>query len=167
AIEHPWVNKAIENAQRKVEGHNFDIRKQLLEYDDVANEQRKVIYQQRNTLISMEDVSENLSVMIEEVTEEIMASHIPHQSQESQWDVKGLEEALKVEYGLPMPVAERLAEDDDLHEEPLRQKMEAEHRAAYQRTEDQAGAGAMRHLEKSAGLQVLEERWKERLANMD
>ncbi len=167
AIEHPWVNKAIENAQRKVEGHNFDIRKQLLEYDDVANEQRKVIYQQRNTLISMEDVSENLSVMIEEVTEEIMASHIPHQSQESQWDVKGLEEALQVEYGLPMPVAEWLAEDDDLHEETLRQKIEAEYRAAYQLKEDQAGAEAMRHLEKSVMLQVLDERWKEHLANMD
>ncbi|MCP4009650.1 MAG: preprotein translocase subunit SecA [Proteobacteria bacterium] len=167
AIEHPWVNKAIENAQRKVEGHNFDIRKQLLEYDDVANEQRKVIYQQRNTLISMEDVSENLSVMIEEVTEEIMASHIPHQSQESQWDVKGLEEALQVEYGLPMPVADWLAEDDDLHEETLRQKIEAEYRAAYQLKEDQAGAEAMRHLEKSVMLQVLDERWKEHLANMD
>ncbi len=167
AIEHPWVNKAIENAQRKVEGHNFDIRKQLLEYDDVANEQRKVIYQQRNTLIGMEDVSENLSVMIEEVTDEIMVAHIPHQSQESQWDVKGLEEALQVEYGLPMPVSDWLAEDDDLHEETLRQKIEAEYRAAYQLKEDQAGAEAMRHLEKSVMLQVLDERWKEHLANMD
>ncbi len=167
AIEHPWVNKAIENAQRKVEGHNFDIRKQLLEYDDVANEQRKVIYQQRNTLIGVDDVSANLSVMIEEVTDEIMATHIPRQSQESQWDVKGLEEAIQVEYGLPMPIAEWLAEDDDLHEETLRQKIESEYRAAYQLKEDQAGAEAMRHLEKSVMLQVLDERWKEHLANMD
>ncbi len=167
AIEHPWVNKAIENAQRKVEGHNFDIRKQLLEYDDVANEQRKVIYQQRNTLIGVEDVSTNLSVMIEEVTDEIMAVHIPRQSQESQWDVKGLEEAIQVEYGLALPIAGWLAEDDDLHEETLRQKIEAEYRAAYQLKEDQAGAEAMRHLEKSVMLQVLDERWKEHLANMD
>ena len=166
-IEHPWVNKAIENAQRKVEGHNFDIRKQLLEYDDVANEQRKVIYQQRNTLISVEDVSGNLSVMVEEVTEEIMAMHIPRQSQETQWDVKGLEEALQVEYGLRMPVADWLSEDDLLHEETLRQKIEAEYRAAYQLKEDQAGSEAMRHLEKSVMLQVLDERWKEHLANMD
>jgi preprotein translocase subunit SecA len=167
AIEHPWVNKAIENAQRKVEGHNFDIRKQLLEYDDVANEQRKVIYQQRNTLISFDDVSDNLSVMIEEVTEEIMAMHIPPQSQESQWDVKGLEENILGEYGLPMPIAEWLAADDDLHEETLRDKIEAEYRKAYQLKEDRAGADAMRHLEKSVMLQVLDERWKEHLANMD
>jgi preprotein translocase subunit SecA len=167
AIEHPWVNKAIENAQRKVEGHNFDIRKQLLEYDDVANEQRKVIYQQRNTLIGVEDVSANFSVMIEEVTEELMAVHIPHQSQESQWEVKGLEDAIQVEYGLSMPIADWLAQDDDLHEETLRQKIESEYRAAYQLKEDHAGADAMRHLEKSVMLQVLDERWKEHLANMD
>ena len=167
AIEHPWVNKAIENAQRKVEGHNFDIRKQLLEYDDVANEQRKVIYQQRNTLIGVEDVSANFSVMIEEVTEELMAVHIPHQSQESQWEVKGLEDAIQVEYGLSMPIADWLARDDDLHEETLRQKIESEYRAAYQLKEDHAGADAMRHLEKSVMLQVLDERWKEHLANMD
>ena len=167
AIEHPWVNKAIENAQRKVEGHNFDIRKQLLEYDDVANEQRKVVYQQRNTLIGVEDVSSNLSVMVEEVTDEIMARYIPRQSQESQWDVKGLEEALQVEFGLPMPVANWLAEDATLHEDSLRQKIESEYRAAYQLKEDQAGSEAMRHLEKSVMLQVLDERWKEHLANMD
>ncbi len=167
AIEHPWVNKAIENAQRKVEGHNFDIRKQLLEYDDVANEQRKVIYQQRNTLIGVDDVSANFSVMVEEVTEELMAVHIPHQSQESQWDVKGLQDAIQAEYGLPMPIADWLARDDDLHEESLRLKIESEYRAAYQLKEDQAGADAMRHLEKSVMLQVLDERWKEHLANMD
>jgi len=167
AIEHPWVNKAIENAQRKVEGHNFDIRKQLLEYDDVANEQRKVIYQQRNVLIGMNDVSDNLSSMITEVTAEIMAMHIPPHSQESQWDVKGLEEALFVEYGLQMPVSEWLAADDSLHEETLREKIEATYREAYQLKEDQAGPEAMRHLEKSVMLQVLDERWKEHLANMD
>lgn len=167
AIEHPWVNKAIENAQRKVEGHNFDIRKQLLEYDDVANEQRKVIYQQRNILIGIDDVSSNFSVMIEEVTDEIMSLYIPRQSQESQWDVKGLEEALFVEYGLQMPVAEWLAADDSLHEDTLREKIEEEYRAAYQKKEDQAGPEAMRHLEKSVMLQVLDERWKEHLANMD
>lgn len=167
AIEHPWVNKAIENAQRKVEGHNFDIRKQLLEYDDVANEQRKVIYQQRNTLIGFDDVSDNFSVMIEEVTEDMMAMHIPPQSQESQWNVKGLEEAIMGEYGLQMPIAEWLKADDDLHEETLRDKIEAEYRKSYQLKEDKAGSEAMRHLEKSVMLQVLDERWKEHLANMD
>ena len=167
AIEHPWVNKAIENAQRKVEGHNFDIRKQLLEYDDVANEQRKVIYQQRNTLIGFEDVSDNFSVMIEEVIEEIMAMHIPPQSQESQWDVEGLEETVMREFGLQMPIAKWLEEDDDLHEETLREKIEAEYRKVYRQKEEAAGSEAMRHLEKSVMLQVLDERWKEHLANMD
>ena len=167
AIEHPWVNKAIENAQRKVEGHNFDIRKQLLEYDDVANEQRKVIYQQRDALIGVEDVSENFTSMTEEVIEDIMATHIPPQSQESQWDVKGLQETLLAEFGLHMPVGEWLAADDDLHEETLRLKIEKEYKAAYQLKEDKAGDEAMRHLEKSVMLQVLDERWKEHLASMD
>ncbi len=167
AIEHPWVNKAIENSQRKVEGHNFDIRKQLLEYDDVANEQRKVIYSQRNILIGVDDVSDNFNVMIEEVVDGIMAGHIPRQSQESQWDVKGLEETLFSEFGVAMPVAKWLEADDSLHEDSLRQKIEAEYRAAYQIKEDQAGAEAMRHLEKSVMLQVLDEHWKEHLANMD
>ena len=99
AIEHPWVTRAIENAQRKVEGRNFDIRKQLLEYDDVANDQRKVIYEQRNELLEATDVGETITVMRQDVIDETIAMHIPEGSVEEQWDVLGLEKALQGEIG--------------------------------------------------------------------
>ncbi len=167
AIEHSWVTKAIENAQKKVEGHNFDMRKQLLEYDDVANEQRKVVYQQRNLLMEKEDVSGNIDRMVNEVVSELMAQHIPPGSLEEQWDVPGLEESVLREFGLVMPLADWLGSDEGLHEETLADRIEAEYHSAYQAKEDQAGAPTMRHLEKSVMLQVLDEHWKEHLSNMD
>lgn len=167
AIEHPWVTKAIENAQRKVEGHNFDMRKQLLEYDDVANEQRKVVYQQRNHLMDVEDVSDNIEAMRTEVIGDVFGQHITPESLEEQWDMRGLEESILREFGLTMPVRTWLEEDESLFEETLRNRVEQEYVDAYQSKQAQAGEGAIRHLEKAVMLQVLDEHWKEHLSNMD
>jgi len=167
AIEHPWVTRAIENAQKKVEGHNFDIRKQLLEYDDVANDQRKVIYGQRNELMAVEDVSETIKVVRQDVVNSSIDSFIPTQSLEEQWDVPGLELALESQFNLPMPVQKWLDGDDSLHEELLRKKIEDELTKAYEEKESQAGSEVMRHFEKAIFLKVLDEQWKDHLSTMD
>ena len=167
AIEHPWVNKAIENAQRKVEGHNFDIRKQLLEYDDVANDQRQVIYEQRNELMDVDDISETVMAVREDVVNQIMNHYIPPQSMEEQWDVAGLEAAIEKEFELELPVAQWLEEDDHLHEETLREKVVDEMVEAYNAKEALAGADTVRHFEKAVMLQVLDHQWKEHLQAMD
>jgi len=167
AIEHPWVSKAIENAQRKVEGHNFDIRKQLLEYDDVANDQRKVIYEQRNELMAADDISDTIKAVRTDVVNSVIDGYIPPQSLEEQWDVSGLEEALEHEYGLKVDVQKWLDEDDELHEEPLRQRILKEVEDAYAAKEEHVGSDVMRHFEKAAMLQVLDTQWKEHLAAMD
>ncbi|MFQ5487532.1 MAG: preprotein translocase subunit SecA, partial [Gammaproteobacteria bacterium] len=167
AIEHPWVTKAIENAQRKVEGHNFDIRKQLLEYDDVANDQRKVIYQQRNELMEAEDISDTIKVLREEVVSEVVDQYIPPQSLEEQWDVAGLEKALEQEFGLRLPIARWLEEDDSLHEETLRQRILEALEQSYVEKEVLAGPEVMRDFEKAVMLQVLDSNWKDHLAAMD
>ncbi len=167
AIEHPWVSKAIENAQRKVEGHNFDIRKQLLEYDDVANDQRKVIYEQRNELMSTDDVSETIESIREDVLNGVIDQYIPPQSLEEQWDVAGLEKALQEEFGLQLEIQKWLDEDDDLHEETLRQRILDEMIAAYKAKEERVGSAVMRDLEKRVMLYVLDTLWKEHLAAMD
>lgn len=167
AIEHPWVSKAIENAQRKVEGHNFDIRKQLLEYDDVANDQRKVIYEQRNELMSTDDISETIKGVRVDVVNQVISTFVPPQSLEEQWDVPGLEQALEHEFGQSMPVQQWLDEDDELHEETLRQRILEEIESAYQNKEQQAGSEVLRHFEKAVMLQVLDTQWKDHLAAMD
>jgi len=167
AIEHPWVTRAIENAQRKVEGHNFDIRKQLLEYDDVANEQRKVIYEQRNELMAQDDISETIDAVREDVVNRLIDTFIPPQSIEEQWDVAGLEEALERELGLELEIRTWLESDEDLHEEPLRERIVEEAVKAYREKEERAGAPVMRHFEKAVMLQVLDGLWKEHLAAMD
>ena len=167
AIEHPWVNKAIENAQRKVEGHNFDTRKQLLEFDDVSNDQRQVIYEQRNDLMDVEDISETVDAVREDVVNQIMNHFVPPQSMEEQWDIPGLEEAIKKEFELELPVAQWLEADDHLHEETLRQKVIEEMVAAYKAKEEMAGSENVRHFEKAVMLQVLDHQWKEHLQAMD
>ncbi len=167
AIEHPWVNKAIENAQRKVEGRNFDIRKQLLEYDDVANDQRKVVYEQRNELMDAEDISDTIQSMREDVLSNIIDAYIPLHSIEEQWDIPGLSEALKEELDLDLPLQQWLDDDDDLHEETLRKRILDELVKVYAEKEAQAGAEQMRYLEKAVMLQVLDTHWKEHLAAMD
>jgi len=167
AIEHPWVNKAIENAQRKVEGRNFDIRKQLLEYDDVANDQRKVVYEQRNELMDVDDISENIGNLRHDVLMETIDQYIPPQSIEEQWDVPGLEEALKEHFALDLPIQKWLDEDDDLHEETLRRRILEELEKRYAEKEALIGSDQMRYLEKAVMLQTLDTHWKEHLAAMD
>ncbi len=167
AIEHPWVNKAIENAQRKVEGRNFDIRKQLLEYDDVANDQRKVVYEQRNELMDSEDISETIANLRHDVLMETIDQYIPPQSIEEQWDVAGLEEALKEQFDLDLPLRQWLEEDESLHEETLRKKILEALEERYAEKEALIGPEQMRYLEKAVMLQVLDQHWKEHLAAMD
>ncbi|KAA3632514.1 MAG: preprotein translocase subunit SecA [Proteobacteria bacterium] len=167
AIEHPWVTRAIENSQKKVEGRNFDIRKQLLEYDDVANEQRKVVYTQRDQLMRVDDISEYVQSMRDEVVTGVIDQHIPPDTLEEQWDVPGLENALESEFGVKMPVAKWLEEDESLHEENLRRKIREIVDTAYQEKEKTVGGDVMRHLEKAVMLRVLDDQWKEHLANMD
>jgi preprotein translocase subunit SecA len=167
AIEHNLVSRAIENAQRKVEGHNFDMRKNLLEYDDVANDQRKEIYKMRDELMSKDDVSEMINVLREDVLNALINNYIPPQSLEEQWDVSGLEEALEGEFNLRLPLQKWLEEDTNLHEEPLRQRIHDEMVAAYQTKVDSVGEEVMRHVEKEVTLHVLDSQWKDHLATMD
>lgn len=167
AIEHPWVTRAIENAQRKVEGHNFDIRKQLLEFDDVANDQRKVVYEQRNELMAADDVSETVTSMRENVINDTISIYIPPNSIDEQWDVAGLEQALKDEYALDLDISGWLDSDDSLHEESLRERIIEEAEKAYQAKEETVGEELMRHFEKAVMLQTLDSQWKEHLAQMD
>ena len=167
AIEHPWVTKAIENAQRKVEAHNFDIRKNLLEFDDVANDQRKVIYAQRNELLEAEDVSASIVAMRREVIERTINTYIPPESLEEQWDVAGLEAALEKDFGIQLDIRGWLEAEPALHEESLRSRILEELEKTYADKEALVGASWMRHFEKSILLQVLDSQWKEHLAAMD
>ncbi|WJG08721.1 preprotein translocase subunit SecA [Aliiglaciecola sp. LCG003] len=167
AIEHPWVTRAIENAQRKVEGRNFDIRKQLLEFDDVANDQRKVIYEQRNELLDEGDISETIQAIRVDVVTNLVNEYIPPQSLEEMWDVKGLEERIQGDFLLEMPIQKWLDEDDKLHEEKVRQRIFEEVNAAYKFKEDTVGVDVMRQFEKAVMLQNLDSAWKEHLAAMD
>ncbi|UUO24146.1 preprotein translocase subunit SecA [Colwellia sp. M166] len=167
AIEHPWVTKSIENAQRKVEGRNFDIRKQLLEFDDVSNDQRKVIYEQRNELMDEADIAEVIKAIRADVVNGLISQHIPPQSLEEMWDVTGLEERIKGELNLELTIAKWLEEDSNLHEETLREKIVAEVEASYVAKEEMVGAEVLRQFEKAVMLQSLDSHWKEHLAAMD
>ncbi|WP_380182004.1 preprotein translocase subunit SecA [Kalamiella sp. sgz302252] len=167
AIEHPWVTKAIANAQRKVESRNFDIRKQLLEYDDVANDQRRAIYTQRNELLDVSDVSETIASIREDVFKTTIDTYIPPQSLEEMWDVPGLQERLKNDFDLDLPIAEWLDKEPDLHEETLRERIMTQASEQYQRKEEVVGAEMMRNFEKGVMLQTLDSLWKEHLAAMD
>lgn len=167
AIEHPWVTKAIANAQRKVESRNFDIRKQLLEYDDVANDQRRAIYSQRNELLDVADVSETINSIREDVFKTTIDSYIPPQSLEEMWDVPGLEERLRNDFDLDLPIAEWLDKEPDLHEETLRERIMTHARESYASKEEVVGVEMMRNFEKGVMLQTLDSLWKEHLAAMD
>ena len=167
AIEHPWVSRAIENAQKKVEGHNFDIRKQVLEYDDVANDQRKVVYEQRNELMATEDVSVTITSMRETVVNGVIDQYIAPNSIDEQWELEGLNLALRDEFGLEIDVAQWLQDDDELHEETLREKIITEVQNQSDGKEALTGPEVMRHFEKAITLQTLDSQWKEHLAQMD
>ncbi len=166
AIEHRMVTNAIEKAQKKVEGRNFDIRKQLLEYDDVANDQRQLIYNQRNELIESDDVSATIEALWDDVINQVVDGFIPPHSLEEQWDVVGLEQALHTEFGSSQSVQKWLDEEDDLHEEPLRERIVANIRAEYDEKCQSFGEG-IRIFEKQIMLQILDNLWKEHLAAMD
>ncbi|OCL19699.1 preprotein translocase subunit SecA [Gilliamella sp. wkB171] len=167
AIEHPWVTKAIANAQKKVESRNFDIRKQLLEFDDVANDQRKAIYRQRNELLDNSDIKDTIDSIRDDVFNALIDQYIPPQSIEEMWDVPGLESALKTDFALDLPIAKWLDEEANLHEETLRERILQIAKETYLEKENSAGSEAFRHFEKSVMLQTLDTLWKEHLAAMD
>ncbi|MGH8676828.1 MAG: preprotein translocase subunit SecA, partial [Burkholderiales bacterium] len=167
AIEHPWVTRAIENAQRKVEARNFDIRKQLLEYDDVANDQRKVTYQQRNELLQATDVSETIRSMREGTIESIVTQYVAPESVEEQWDVPGLETALESELSLQLPLRQWLHDDDKLDAESLRARVVEEAHRHYESKIQSVLPEAMRHYERAIMLQSLDSHWREHLAALD
>ncbi|HIX61113.1 MAG TPA: preprotein translocase subunit SecA [Candidatus Halomonas stercoripullorum] len=167
AIEHKMVTNAVERAQKKVESRNFDVRKQLLEYDDVANDQRRVIYEQRNEILTVEDVSENVLGIRDEVLELAIDDFVPPQSLPEQWDLEGLQEHLRNEFNLDLPVVEWAEKDEHFHEEQLRERLHEKHRQIYQEKVEIAGAELMRRFEKQIMLQVLDTRWKEHLQLMD
>ncbi|OUS08829.1 preprotein translocase subunit SecA [Gammaproteobacteria bacterium 42_54_T18] len=168
AIEHKWVTRSIENAQKKVEGRNFDIRKSLLEYDDVANDQRRVVYEQRNDILAAEEIADSVVAIREDVIDEFVSDFIPPQSMAEQWDVPGLEKALETDFRAQMPVAKWLDEDKSLHEESLRKRILEELVVSYdQKAKKVEDPTVMRQLEKQVMLATLDRLWKEHLAHMD
>ena len=167
AIEHALVSKAIENAQKKVEARNFDMRKQLLKFDDVANDQRKVIYEQRDELMSAKDISDNIQAIRKDVVHGLLDNFIPPQSLEEQWDIPALEAALEHEFGQHMSVQAWLDSDSDLHEESLRERILDSMEAAYEKKGEMPGTEIMQHVEKEIMLNILDSHWKDHLAAMD
>jgi preprotein translocase subunit SecA len=169
AIEHKLINRSIENAQRKVEGHNFDIRKNLLEYDDVSNDQRQVIYQQRLQLMQSDSIADTIEGLREEVIVDLVGQHIPPESLSEQWDLPGLQQELQAEFGSQQPLQQWLDEDDQLEESGLidriLQQIESEY--ADKQAAFEAANIDMRLVEKQVMLQLLDQRWKEHLASMD
>ena len=167
AIEAKIVSKSIENAQRKVEGHNFDIRKNLLEYDDVANDQRKVVYQQRTELLEGEDVQESIDSIRYDVIDSSISRFVPPASLDEQWDIKGLTAYLEEEFDLELDIQSWLDKDDSLYEEPLRERIQEAVEKKLKDKEGLIGSDNMRKLERDVMLHVLDEEWKEHLASMD
>ncbi|MBY7864052.1 preprotein translocase subunit SecA [Vibrio fluvialis] len=167
AIESKMLSRSIEKAQRKVEGRNFDIRKQLLEYDDVANDQRKVVYELRDELMGAEDISDMIEQNRVDVMTAVIDEYIPPQSLEDMWDVQGLEERLKNDFDLPLPIQSWLDKDDKLYEEALRDRILEQAVTVYKAKEEAVGETVMRNFEKSVMLQTLDTLWKEHLAAMD
>ena len=167
AIEHSWVTRAIENAQRKVEARNFDMRKQILEYDDVANDQRKVIYQQRSELLESSDISETIKAMREGVLEDTISQYIVPHSMEEQWDVPALEKVLAAEFRLELPLVQWLEENKQLNEAGLRARTAEQAQQHYQAKVEAVGAEIMHHYERVIMLQSLDGHWREHLAALD
>ena len=167
AIEHKMVSNAVERAQKKVEGRNFDVRKQLLEYDDVANDQRSVIYEQRNDILEADEIAENIAGIRREVLDDAISLRVPPQSLPEQWDLPSLENDLKTDFNLDLPLVQWAEEDEHFHEETLRERLQAAHEALYADKVEAVGPELMRRFEKQVMLQVLDTRWKEHLQAMD
>jgi len=166
-IEHSIVNRSIAKAQNRVEARNFDIRKQLLEYDDVANDQRRVIYQQRNELLESADVADTIRNMVRGEVDDAVRRYIPAESVEEQWDIPALTAALAAEYQIDAPVAEWLKSDGDIDEAKIRERIADLAEAAWKRKEEQVGAEMLRQFERSLMLQTLDHHWREHLAALD
>ena len=167
AIEHPWVSKAIENAQRKVEAHNFDIRKQLLQYDDVANDQRKVVYQQRDDLLRLNSISDAVKEMRVEIVEAFFRSFVPNNSIEENWQIDELEQALVREFAMELPIQQWLDSDDDLTGDGVLTQMIEKFEQSYQKKIDILGIDLISRYEKEMMLMILDRHWKDHLAAMD
>ena len=166
-LNNSLVNRAIENAQRKVEGYHFDVRKQLLKFDNVANDQRKVIYEQRSHLMELETIAEDIKELVVDVVDEVVARFVPPGSLEEQWDIKGLQQQIAGDFNLQLPLKKWLDEDDALHEDSLKQRILKEFETCLAEKEVLMGAETMRDLEKSIMMQSLDMHWKEHLAAMD
>jgi len=167
AIEHAMVTRSIESAQRKVEARNFDIRKQLLEYDDVANDQRKTIYALRNDLLESDDVSAHVAELRAGVVTDLFRQFVPAESVEEQWDIPSLESALKADLGLEMPVKDWLAKEPDLHDETLLEKVVARADEFYAAKVPPGAEPQWRQYERYVTLQILDSHWREHLAALD
>ncbi len=167
ALESRLLSNSIENAQRKVEAHNFDIRKQLLEYDDVANEQRKVIYSQRDALLTTDSIAETIESIRSQVVDGVISTFIPQHSLEEQWDVPGLEQQLEKDFNLLLPIQDWLSKEEALHEENLRDRIHGIFKETYQKKEAETDSAVIRQFEKAVMLQTLDNFWREHLAAMD
>jgi preprotein translocase subunit SecA len=167
AIESGLVSRSIESAQRKVEARNFDIRKQLLEYDDVANEQRKVIYGQRNELLESADVTELITSLRHGVFEEIFRRHVPKESIEEQWDIAGLESSLQSEWQLQVPMAQMIKDEPELSDEELLTKIIESADGLYQGKVELVGRESFGNFERSITLQSIDQHWREHLSALD
>ena len=167
AIEHKMVSRSIENAQRKVEARNFDIRKNLLKYDDVNNEQRKIIYSQRDEILAESSLQDYIEEMIREVMQGMIANYIPPESIHDQWDIEGLELALREDLSIDLPVAQWLEQDRRLDEEALVERITEEVVNRYRSRREQMGAESAASLERHFMLNSLDRHWKEHLAAMD
>ncbi|NBW53419.1 MAG: preprotein translocase subunit SecA, partial [Betaproteobacteria bacterium] len=167
AIEHSWVTKAIENAQRKVEGRNFDIRKQLLEYDDVANDQRKVIYEQRNELLDSDQTAETIAAMRADVLRDLMQGHIPPGSMEDMWDIPSLEKILVSDYGLNLSIKAWVDKEPQIDIEEIYERVITLANKQYQEKESLVGKDTIRRFEKTVMLQSIDHHWREHLSSLD
>ncbi len=166
AITHPWISRAIEKAQQRVEGHNFDIRRNLLKFDDVMNDQRKVVYEQRVELMNSEDVSDTVKVMRDEISEQLVDKHIPHKSYPEQWDVDGLSKEIFRTYGIHLPVAQ-WAQEEGIAEKEILGRVDENVDALFAKKEEAYGSGVMRMLEKRLLMLTLDQLWKEHLLFLD
>src|SRR5690606_8380577 len=166
AIIHPWINKALEKAQKKVEARNFDIRKNLLKFDDVMNDQRKVVFEQRLELMDGENLSETVAEMRQDVVEDLVAKHIPENAYAEQWDTAGLKEAVLAYLNLDLPVDE-WAKEEGIDEEQIRERIQAAADAAAQDRAERFGPDIMAYVENAIMLQTLDHLWREHLVNLD
>ena len=167
AIEHPWVTRAIENAQRKVEGRNFDMRKSLLDYDDVANDQRKIVYQQRNGVMDSEEITETITQIWDDVFTSVVHEYMPLNSLTEQWDLEGLAAKLKADYAVDLPVAQWLKDNENIQEEEILENIITHVNASYADKKEQVGEDVISGFEKSVMLQTIDSLWKEHLGAMD